>query len=103
MWKNRYGSDRSVVGRAIKVNGIFCTVIGVMPPDMKFPINNDVWMPFTQIAVQVRESKRGVRTLQALGRLAPGVTLAQARAEIEGISSRLATDFPTRTRMSARP
>jgi putative ABC transport system permease protein len=94
MWKNRYGSDRSAVGRTIKVNDIFCTVIGVMPPDMKFPFNNDVWLPFTQLPAQVRESKRGVRTLQALGRLAPGVRLAQARAEIEGISSRLAHDFP---------
>jgi putative ABC transport system permease protein len=102
MWKNRYGSDRSVVGRAIRVNGIFCTVIGVMPPDMKFPFNNDVWLPFTQIAVQVRESKRGVRTLQALGRLAPGVSLAQARAEIDGISSRLAKDFPD-TNKDVRP
>ncbi len=94
MWKNRYGSDPGVIGRTIKVNDIMCTVVGVMPPDMKFPFNNDVWMPFSQMPVQVRESKRGVRTLQALGRLAPGVTVAQARAEIEGISSRLAHDFP---------
>jgi putative ABC transport system permease protein len=102
MWKTRYGSDVSVVGRTIKVNDTFCTVIGVMPPDMKFPFNNDVWLPFTQLPAQVRESKRAVRSLQALGQLAPGVTLAQARAEIEGISGRLARDFPD-TNKDVRP
>ena len=42
MWKNRYGSDPSIIGRTIKENSIVATVIGVMPPDMKFPFNNDM-------------------------------------------------------------
>ena len=102
MWKSRYGSEAGILGRAVKVNDTVCTVVGVMPPDMKFPFNNDVWIPFSQLPVQVRESKRGVRTLQALGRLAPGVTLAQARGEIERISDRLAHDFPD-TNKDVRP
>jgi len=102
MWKNRYGSDPATIGRTVKVNDVVCAVVGVMPPDMKFPFNNDVWMPFSQLPVQVRESKRGVRTLQAIGRLAPGVTLRQARGEIERISDRLAHDFPD-TNKDVRP
>src|SRR5712692_4006255 len=102
IWKNRYGSDPAILGRTVKVNDIVCTVVGVMAPDMKFPFNNDVWMPFSQLPVQVRESKRGVRTLQAIGRLAPGVTLAQARGEIERISDKLAHDFPD-TNKDVRP
>jgi putative ABC transport system permease protein len=94
IWKSRYGTDPAIVGRVVKVNDAMCTIVGVMPPDMKFPYNNDVWLPFSQLPVQVRESKRGVRTLQAMGRLAPGVTLAQARGEIERISTKLAQDFP---------
>jgi putative ABC transport system permease protein len=94
MWKNRYGSDPSVVGRAIKVNATVCTVIGIMPADMKFPFNNDLWMPLSQLPPELRESTRGVRTFQGMGRLAPGVTIAQARAELEGIGGRLAHDFP---------
>jgi putative ABC transport system permease protein len=94
LWKSRYGADPAIVGRVVKVNDGVCTAVGVMPPDMKFPYNNDVWLPFSQLPVQVRESKRGVRTLQAMGRLAPGVTLAQARGEIERISTKLAQDFP---------
>jgi putative ABC transport system permease protein len=94
LWKSRYGADPAILGRVVKVNDSVCTIVGVMQPDMKFPYNNDVWLPFSQLPVQVRESKRGVRTLQAMGRLAPGVTLAQARGEIERISAQLARDFP---------
>jgi hypothetical protein len=93
IWKNRYGSDPAIVGRTIKINGQPATVIGVMAPDMKFPFNNDLWLPLSQLPAEVVNAKRGVRNFQAIGRLAPGVTLAQARAELEGIVSRLAQDF----------
>ncbi len=94
IWKNRYSSDPAIVGRSIKVNSIVATVIGVMPPDMKFPNNADVWMPVAQLPAELRDSKRNVRSFQALGRLAAGVTLAQARSEVSGIAARLAHDFP---------
>src|SRR5436309_2675146 len=79
IWKNRYGSDPAIVGRVVKVNDVMCTIVGVMPPDMKFPFNNDVWVPFALLPAPVREARRGVRNLQAIGLLAPGVTLAQGR------------------------
>ena len=44
MWKNRYGSDPSIVGRSIKINSSIYTIIGVMPADVQFPNNNDLWM-----------------------------------------------------------
>src|SRR6266571_4216303 len=102
LWKTRYGSDPATVGRVVKVNDVVCTIIGVMSPDMKFPFNNDVWLPFSLLPAQVREAKRGVRNFQAMGQLAPGVTLAQARGEIERISAQLAHDFPD-TNKDVRP
>ncbi len=93
VWKNRYGSDPSVLGRVIKVNSLPCTVIGVMPPDMKFPVNNDLWMPFSKLPPEARDTKRDVRNLIGLGRLADGVTMAQARAELLTISGRLAQEY----------
>ena len=102
LWKNRYGGDRTVVGRTVKVNSLPSTIIGIMPPDMKFPVNNDLWMPLSQLPPELRDSKRGVRSFQVLGRLAPGVTIAQARSEIETIGSHLTHEFPE-TNKDIRP
>jgi predicted permease len=93
MWKNRYGSDPSIIGRTIKENSVVVTVIGIMAPDMKFPFNTDMWMPLSVLPPEARETKRGVRNFQALGKLAPGVTLAQARAEFQNIGQRLSQEY----------
>jgi putative ABC transport system permease protein len=94
IWKNRYGSDPSVIGRTIKENSIAVTVIGVMPPDVKFPFNTDMWLPTSVLPAEARNPKRGVRNYQAIGRLAPGVTLEQARAELQTIGQRLSQQYP---------
>jgi putative ABC transport system permease protein len=94
IWKNRYGSDPSVIGRTIKENSIAVTVIGVMPPDVKFPFNTDIWLPTSVLPAEARNPKRGVRNYQAIGRLAPGVTLEQARAELQTIGQRLSQQYP---------
>jgi putative ABC transport system permease protein len=94
IWKNRYGSDPAVIGRTIKENSIAVTVIGVMPPDVKFPFNTDIWLPTSVLPAEARNTKRGVRNYQAIGRLAPGVTLEQARAELQTIGQRLTQQYP---------
>jgi len=72
LWKSRYGADRTVLGRAIKINDRVCTIIGVMPPEMRFPFNNDMWLPFALLPAPFLQAKRDVRNLQVIGRLAPG-------------------------------
>jgi putative ABC transport system permease protein len=94
IWKNRYGSDPAVVGRTVKVNSLVATVVGVMPPDMRFPFNNEIWIPASQLPPELRDSKRNARSFQAMGRLAPGVTLPQARAELQNIAAQLLHDYP---------
>jgi putative ABC transport system permease protein len=93
IWKTRYGADPAIVGRSIKINGVPANVIGVMPDGLKFPLNADLWLPLAQMP-NLQTQKRDVRSLQAFGRLAPGVTLEQSRAELAGIATRLAHDFP---------
>jgi predicted permease len=93
VWKNRYGSDPSVVGRTIKVNEQPATVIGVMPAGFKFPINADLWMPLVNLA-GLADQKREQRNFESFGRLAPGVTMTQAQSELKTIAARLAHDFP---------
>jgi predicted permease len=94
IWKSRYGGDPGILTRSIKVNSVVASVIGVMPPDMKFPNNNEIWLPVSMLPPELTNSKRNVRNFQVLGRLADGVTLSQARSEIETIVAKLAKDYP---------
>ena len=93
LWKSRYGSDPSILGRTIKVNEVPATVIGVMPEGFKFPQAADLWMPLAQ-SPKLTEQKRDARTLDVFGRLNPGVSTAQAQAEIDTIARKLAADYP---------
>ena len=102
IWKNRYGSDPSILGRVIKVNSRAYTVIGVMAPDMKFPFNNDLWLPYSKLPPESLSAKRDVRNGAVIGRLAPAVTIAQARAELLTISAQLAKEYPS-TNKDIRP
>ena len=94
VWKNRYGSDPSVLGRTIKVNEIPATVIGVMPEGFKFPTDADLWMPLCADAAADRAEARRPQQLDTFGRLADGVTMAQAQAELNTIAGKLAHDYP---------
>ena len=90
LWKNRYASDPSVIGRPIRVNGEPATVIGVMPDNMKFPVNAAMWMAFQPAA----EETRGNRPLQIFGRLRADANMAQAQAEMQRIASAQAAKYP---------
>ena len=91
LWKRRYNSDPSIVGRAIQVNSRPHTVVGVMPPKFKFPENQYLWLPLAEFAVS---QQRGARGLQVFGRLRDGVTLEQARREADTVAANLAATFP---------
>ena len=91
VWKERYNSSPEVIGRTVRVNGKAATIVGVMPKGFKFPTNVDVWMP---LAPTADLEKRDSRPLQLFGILRPGVTLAQANAELSGIAQRLARQYP---------
>src|SRR4051812_18685984 len=93
IFKNRYGSDPSIIGRSIKINEVAATVIGVMAEGFKFPNNADLWMPLNQVPRLV-EQKRDARNIDVFGRLADGVSLAQAQSEMETIARTLAGEYP---------
>src|SRR5262245_48826771 len=93
VWKNRYGSDPSVIGRTVRVNDVPSVVIGVMPEGFKFPQNADVWQPLAMVP-ELDQQKRNARPFEIFGRLAPGVALEQAKAEMRAIGQRLSSDYP---------
>src|SRR5207248_3484991 len=82
-----------IIGRTIKASEVPSTVIGVMPPGFKFPSNAEVWVPMAQLP-GLAEVPRSTRYTQVFGRLAPGVTIAQARADVERVAATLARDYP---------
>jgi predicted permease len=98
VWQGRYGADPAVVGRTVRVNDVPSTIVGVMPPNVHFVAMTEVWVPIGQIAAASTnvDATRGSRPvlIMTIGRLADGATLAQARAEMDGITGRLARDHP---------
>jgi putative ABC transport system permease protein len=97
-WKQRLGGDAGVVGQQVRLDGRALTVIGVMPPAFRFPLDEDpaeLWSVLQMpTGPEVARQWRGFRAFRCVGRLAPGVGLAQAQAEVAGIAAQLALEHP---------
>lgn len=99
VWQRYFGGDPNLIGKTIFYNSEGWTVIGVMPRNFDFygqtNLNNDFFIPISHITAQRymndRHSNRGVLVT---GRMKPGVTLDQARAEMKTISDQLAREYP---------
>jgi predicted permease len=93
-WQRRFAGDAAVLGKAIPLNGNAYTVIGVMRPDFWKPGRAvEVLVPL-RVANPVAASFRGVHFLETLLRLQPGVSAAQAQADLDGASRWLERHFP---------
>ena len=92
LWQRRFGGAADVVGRTITLSTRPHEIIGVMPPEMRWPERAELWKPLAP-AQQVRES-RGSFWLPVIGRLKPGVTVDAAQTEMAGISTRLEQAYP---------
>jgi predicted permease len=100
-WQRRFGADPSLIGRSIRLNGVAFTVIGITPRNFvgTSVVSPDFWLPFTlEPLIHPANSFLGDRTSQCcrvFGRLAPGVTMAQAQAEMTVLANTLrATHAP---------
>ena len=92
LWQRRFGSDPTVVGRSITLSGRPTTVVGVMPAGFSFFWEDrDVWLP---LRFDEDDREPSGRSVLVLGRLAPGVTIAQAQADMDRVSSGLVERWP---------
>jgi putative ABC transport system permease protein len=102
LWKRRYGADAAIVGKPIRIDGEYFTVVGVMPHDFHWEFWSDhrqLWVP---VGYTVGDQSRAGNSFVCIARLKPGVTVAQARAELETIGAGLAKQYPKDlTNMSA--
>jgi hypothetical protein len=102
-WQRRFGSDPSIVGKIVRVNGQPCTIVGVAPPDFAGTFafsESEVYLPLNW--------RRGVdfdeaRVLHAIARLRPGITIGTAQAAMNVVAERLARLYPdSNANVSAR-
>jgi putative ABC transport system permease protein len=91
-WQRLFDGDRAVVGQTIRLGSEHVTVVGVMPDGFGFPLNQEIWTPLLEGAV--RYDAREGPTISMAGRLAPGATLAEARAEMAAIGQRASAESP---------
>jgi putative ABC transport system permease protein len=96
LWQQSFGADPGIVGATVTVNGITRTVVGVAPPGFSFPENRPLWapLPYSESFSSETAQNRRAQYLSVLGRIRPGTTLEQARAEVSTLAARLEQEFP---------
>lgn len=99
LWKRKFGGSADAVGKSVSLNGTSYTIVGVIPGDFhyasgNFRFNTDIFVPIGQWDAPLFRDRRTGMGMDAVGRLAPGVTLAQAQADMDGIARNLATAYP---------
>ncbi len=99
-WQRYFGGDASVVGRNIDLNGASFTVVGVLPPGASYPAEGEVWLPISLLDKPTQAS-RVWHSVNVLGRLRPGVGLAEARTDMRTIAARLSAAYPATNRLES--
>ena len=91
LWKQRYQGDPSIIGRTLNVNANQYTIVGVAPAGFNFPDDVDLWL---RLGWDLTQHSRAAHFMEAVARLAPGVSVDRAARELTAVSGRLAAEFP---------
>jgi predicted permease len=95
LWQRRFGADPRLIGQTLLLNGNSYTIVGVLPPQFIFPIREaELAVPLAPDADPWRSARTSTNFLRAIARLRPGVTLAQAEADLTSIAGRLRQQYP---------
>jgi putative ABC transport system permease protein len=98
IWKRDFNGDPNIIGQTVRMNGKPATIIGVMPPNFKFPVSEELWTPLYNQFPPIPRGELRIGPNNAapsvMGRLKPGVTLDQVNAEFIGLARRLAQEYP---------
>jgi putative ABC transport system permease protein len=98
LWRSRFGANPSLIGQSVSLDMRSFTVVGILPASFHYPdgaARQDVWIAAAQDPLIGPLLKQpGVRVLGGIGRLKPGISVAQAQAEMDTVGARLAKEFP---------
>ncbi|HJQ20776.1 MAG TPA: ABC transporter permease [Gemmatimonadaceae bacterium] len=89
MWHGRFGADREIIGRTVRVNSVPHVIVGVMPEGYEFPDNGAIWLPLQLDPLGKRTDSPNVTVI---GKLKPGLTLDVAAAEANAVARRIALE-----------
>jgi putative ABC transport system permease protein len=94
-WRRVLGADPNVIGSQVRLSDVACTVIGVLRPDFVSPgirsaAEPQIWRPLV-----VSPDNRGGHFTQAIARLKPGASIAEAQAQVDAVAERLSRQFPS--------
>jgi putative ABC transport system permease protein len=92
LWRARFGSDLTLIGRDVRLNGQPHTVVGVVPDDVRFSRPASIWTLMPPLPAGFNQ--RGLRFLEVIGRMKRGVTLDNAQADLSMIAGQLAREYP---------
>jgi putative ABC transport system permease protein len=99
LWQKRFGGDPKVIGTKVMISGDNTTIVGVMPNGFEFPQQAQLWWPFPLESSERRDN----RYVNVIARLKPGVSVEQARADLDTINQRLSQSYvETNTGWSTR-
>lgn len=106
LWTSQFASDKNIVGQSVRLSGNLYTIVGVMPKSFRFPVTRPTNAMWTTLAVDNDPTdhnplvgNRGAHLLNVIGRLKPGVTLAEASQDLNAIAANLQKQYPkTNTR-----
>jgi predicted permease len=90
LWRTRYGADPGVIGRPLLFNDEPYTIVGVMPPGFHYPDDVDVWQ---RLRWDMTQHSRAAHFMEAVARMKPGVTVEQAQAAADALTTRFQTEF----------
>jgi len=94
-WRTRFGSDLAVLGRSLTLSGEPYVIVGVLPPNIEFPISEtDVWVPISVLSEDDRTRRGSHPGIGAIGRMMSGVALGDAREDMNRVTAALEGRYP---------
>jgi putative ABC transport system permease protein len=94
LWQRRFGGDPGILNKTISLSDEPYTVVGIMPPGFQFPEKTEIWGPLAPDERMRSDQARFGFFLPVVGRLKPGVTRAQAQADLEVVANQIEKQFP---------
>jgi predicted permease len=94
LWNRRFARDPSIIGRSITLNGTMYLIVGVLPRNFMFPFRQAEVAVSLPLETDPRRGDRGANFLRVVARLRPGVSIDQAKADLDRIAQRLQRDYP---------